>query len=1148
MTKLPAGTFHVDWKLLDGMNHSCPYSSEPPAAAKETYTAEPILEAAYSLLAMNRPLYIVRLYGGEPTIHPFLQDLWRYLMTSGRDTRFILHTNGLRSLNYYERLFNNGSAHIHILFNAHPQHIKANKLVSLINVAHDAGLSCQVNLNYVQEYGRQAGEIAASLAALRKLRPFGFKLYAPMGESAPWFEDVRNIFSTINSPDNIPDWAETSKAHSGGRFFCHGVNAAHVTPEGKLTLGLAHGDLPFAPYVGEDSNVLPGMPEPEGFESREEAENWLKNASARNLKYLLDRAPVRHPLHNSLSRSQALQARFAAVNSYDTEGINGNPAIWHERQQDIIKILDFLEDDESAAIFIALAKACAIGDLSNNPPDRGADFEIEPLVFEDEDSLDEGEKTFAESDNADSVEEEYKLAESSADETGVGARSEIEKDILKNTQDRLDEYPPDEKVIQHFDNISAFQKKLPFIKWYHCSFELEVDQGSGLIDLLLSVQTQFPGYKFRLRKDRQRIFLLAENLVGHMQKQTAARSADRLPLSIIIHAAGTIPVFSKTLESAQEAAGEDGEIIVIIDSSAPWLGIVADKAAINQPWNTRVFHIEKKLDTGMAWNAGIRLASGKYLYFLRSGEVLDSKSLACGLQDSNNADICVLSQNIAEIEIYEGADVSGKYLEGNAENASAIFQGGILYRRQLINQYRLVFPEGSRFGDDVFNLCAFLLAQKTVYLPCKYNFASRFEEISEAELESAIDKCSFILRQIARARRFFAAHGTVNQQHMRTWTQNQLTRSWDILSAGFAEAFQKGQLEILLTEDILADIAAQTEFIDILSQKLARTSPFIPELAPAAYDAAASPRYEIAGKMAQSGKTWPLAIITTIECDELAEWTPAGSCDQVEHVLVVHGADSNPSSRLAMLMDMYPNISAIGIEDNSSLAAGLNMALKLAHGEAITFFTGSDIVAQDFIAQTANALNTMPADIHIFEYGKENVDGSIEQHCHENGIFPGIEALGKLLLAGVEPGLEGAVFKKGHLLTNGVTFNPNASHDSNSQLFLAKAVKNASVRFVPLPAMRRRHSTAQSAASQTDFVELCELYSILDQYAQSWPPNYRKAYDKWLAAGINTRWLPLARLAGPDVCVPDLSSHFLAILISEYARLLADPELDLERE
>ena len=177
-----ASRFHIDWHLLDGCNHECSYNHEPASAQHEKYYREPLLEAAYTLLSLQRLNPVIHFYGGEPTIHPHFPELFRYIATSGRQLNIVLDTNGLRSPDYYKKLLQgipNGILCCNI--DVHLKYMTLEQGLPLMALIIENKQHCRVIINHLSEYEHKVEDFYQKLAIFSRQLPFTLEIRLPLG-------------------------------------------------------------------------------------------------------------------------------------------------------------------------------------------------------------------------------------------------------------------------------------------------------------------------------------------------------------------------------------------------------------------------------------------------------------------------------------------------------------------------------------------------------------------------------------------------------------------------------------------------------------------------------------------------------------------------------------------------------------------------------------------------------------------------------------------------------------------------------------------------------------------------------------------------------------------------------------------------------
>ncbi len=197
-------------------------------------------------------------------------------------------------------------------------------------------------------------------------------------------------------------------------------------------------------------------------------------------------------------------------------------------------------------------------------------------------------------------------------------------------------------------------------------------------------------------------------------------------LSIIIPVYQAKPYLERCLESVLSQTFTDFEVILVDDGSTDGSGEMCDKYASLYD-NIRAIH---KTNGGLssARNTGIEAASGQYLMFLDSDDLIHSKiaELEVKLLENNEADIVISPlqrfSNIEEIDPMAHIDklevsiISGLEAEkGFFNNPSAnkyVSSCGKVYKQTLFDDIR--FPEGRLFEDEFTTYKLYYKSKKVV--------------------------------------------------------------------------------------------------------------------------------------------------------------------------------------------------------------------------------------------------------------------------------------------------------------------------------------------------------------------------------------------------------------------------------------------------
>lgn len=264
---------YIDWSLPGECN-----------LGRERMDMEP--QAGYArcwrhLLDLNRSAYTVRFHGAEPAAQPYFYELFRSMAMSGLNVRFVLDIGDLHALDFYKRLLADiEKERVCVNLNVRPECTELRQLLLMLAVVVEGGQFCRLILSHAQS--EKTRLLCKKIVEFRKTLPFSLEI-SSYPEEDIWRSDILRHYTAIRKPPlAMPDWScRHSPEMIQNAYYCLGVNAAHVTPDGELTLGLERDDLPFQPQVVKNARLLPGFPAPPSFYDEAAARNWLFAAGMR---------------------------------------------------------------------------------------------------------------------------------------------------------------------------------------------------------------------------------------------------------------------------------------------------------------------------------------------------------------------------------------------------------------------------------------------------------------------------------------------------------------------------------------------------------------------------------------------------------------------------------------------------------------------------------------------------------------------------------------------------------------------------------------------------------------------------------------------------------------------------------------------------
>lgn len=208
---------------------------------------------------------------------------------------------------------------------------------------------------------------------------------------------------------------------------------------------------------------------------------------------------------------------------------------------------------------------------------------------------------------------------------------------------------------------------------------------------------------------------------------TAKQNNEKVPLlSVVVPIYNVEQYVEKAIESICTQTLTDMEIILIDDGSKDQSGSLCDEYAQKDD-RIRVLHKENG-GLSSARNAGIEVATGKYIAFVDSDDWIDPEMYAVltGLLEKNQADLAICSykevsagaipqptKGEGEITVWENQEALQVFIEEqeayNIQNAA----WNKVYKRSLMGELR--FPEGKLFEDIAYTTKLIGRSKKTIY-------------------------------------------------------------------------------------------------------------------------------------------------------------------------------------------------------------------------------------------------------------------------------------------------------------------------------------------------------------------------------------------------------------------------------------------------
>lgn len=219
-------------------------------------------------------------------------------------------------------------------------------------------------------------------------------------------------------------------------------------------------------------------------------------------------------------------------------------------------------------------------------------------------------------------------------------------------------------------------------------------------------------------------------------------------ISVIVPVYRCEKYLAKCLNSILDQEFKDFELILICD------GLEEDFSLCEHflHKDSRISLIKNiRRGLGGARNAGIKAAKGEYISFIDADDWIEQKLFKNAVQilETTQADLVIFGVNVVGDALMEQRKDEIEYFKLKFENLQKISETIILgtnvsawnkiYKRSLIEKYRISFPEKTEYEDFPFFFMYMLVAQKVFYLNEKFYNYFRHENCRMKK--SFVDPC-----------------------------------------------------------------------------------------------------------------------------------------------------------------------------------------------------------------------------------------------------------------------------------------------------------------------------------------------------------------------------------------------------------------------
>lgn len=1035
MKKIPPDKFlGVGWKLL---NTSTPGYPDCPAPNREdncVLSKKRVLAMAARILQRLRPAYHINLMGGEPTLHPFLNEIIHYFFASGRKVWLTLETNAAADLAVYGELLQMApEGFLRFSLGAYPGISDNARFFTLIGKISGHGQPVHIRFFNLPEQPALSWQFLASLLKLREDVPFSLEM-ACLPEAGPKHKkSARELASEIGASfkaaaakkpgihfpfeaaslaDNAEAVAELPASQDmaqRGKYCIAGINYLRIEPDGAFF------DSPClktpAPYplwhenAGSDNVRILNLEDcPRGqagicafrFEDADEAQTWLKKWQERTFD-LMSAANLATEPDGPGNPLHLLLRQFARLDVDGKKGGTGkkaNPAFIKAHAAEIVTAWQGLADAGSRKTLLLAIKAETSGNAACLPE---SDFPAGCVL------------------------------------TGLEPPEIIAAAAIGGGAAR-----PAEDMAGLWKIKNRLLRGLPALA--------QIGTDAGLAARLLAcLAGDLPGSRLFLARKKAGLQLLALPEKSRVAPVHAAPGPGLLELSIIVSArhlpwAKVRPLlYGLALQAAMPA-----EILLVAPGGAPANAELASLAAFIAPAKCRIIFAPPENSLADDYNIAMQSAAGDYLAFIEADAIPlpGFPQTAVNRALAENADILAAQgaggrhDFAAKTAVAKGEDSLALFLRG-AIAANSV--SGILYKRSLLAKANAHFA-GQGFSSVIFNAAACFYSGKTLLAPdCSWLRRDRDEP---AAMPLSFDD---YLEVVDKLHSFFRDHKLDAEK-----------LGLDAFLSRLYAAFRKKIFEQNCQSFCQRPVAAAARrfagmlLLEDYAALMAKTSA-----------TPATVRPEDADWQAEAAKPWPKArwraygaadnpgaalprisvIMPNFNKRPNLEKTLASvfQQDMTEFELIAIDDASSDGSRemLEEYANLHANLRLYLMEQNVRQGICRNLGIEKARGAYLIFLDSDDLCLPGFFAEALRAITATGADLVLFSSRMVTYAGKTEwTEQLEDRLINSNEAIRSFFQAKIQPAPWAKIFRADVVKNANLKFSDYVLHQ-DAPFFLA---------------------------------------------------------------------------------------------------------------
>lgn len=537
---------------------------------------------------------------------------------------------------------------------------------------------------------------------------------------------------------------------------------------------------------------------------------------------------------------------------------------------------------------------------------------------------------------------------------------------------------------------------------------------------------------------------------------TKHQESHTTPVSIVIPTYNNEATLERCLDSVLLQQIPDMEIIVVDNASTDKTPEIISNYVQHYPQIIRSLHFSENKGAGYAINAGIEIATGKYLTFIESTEILAEDILETGLQIMDEEEADILGFDIVMVQedpwketlygveagIWAGKNSLEKFLLKKLGHYGI---SGRLYRSTLIHRYNICSVQNNNFGYLNFSIQAFYFSQKTLFIKNIgiYKYCDR--TLALFNEKSYIFDFSNIILFITT---FVQMHGIhIKSDIYQHFIKTIYCEYRDKLYSEINKAEKNGKIEEVLNPKTIQNLASSQTLLSLILTDYAilhsYNKPNTPRVllnyidkSDISHPQYSDQNYISYGKADILPTKKPLLSVILPNYNKIPyienclKSILMQSMQDFELIIIDDTSTDGSYTILQDYADLYSKIRLYRMNFNSKQSICRNIGIDLSRGDYIIFVDSDDKVEEGFFEESVALIKDKKPDVIFFASNIEDVSGNTVYSIktQENMHLNSSECVKKYFSGEISPEPWSKVYRLDFIKSHNIRFIEHVHH------------------------------------------------------------------------------------------------------------------------